>query len=343
MFMSIESKLLAFPKKTITKTELIEMTGIHDEAALYEQLLPCMDSGLLQSIGRKTNGNRRYPVFDKYRILRPEADHSAALAGIASLHSLLQANGALVRHPEWYEKHQDALIQLSSYLFRRPADEIPVSRKERSFAVFGEEKQLDDKSFQNVLKSLEITAEMLSFYDTPAYCFHDYIPSHLPEMTLLICENKDIWFNLRRRMFEDHARTLWGTSIDGVVYGEGERICNQDGALTEYTHFLGNCQVHYLYWGDIDREGLNIFLRLCRANPDLDIRLFDRAYCEMLHRAEAIRIPHSADERGNLEEYSSVYALFSEDERQLLQTAITENWRIPQEIISYAVLLQEMR
>ena len=341
--MSIESKLLAFPKKTINKAELIELTGIHDETELFSQLEPYIHSGMLKPIGKETNGNRRFPLYQKYRISKPATDHSAALAEITNLHSLLQANGALVRHPEWYERHCDAMKALSAYLFRRPSDEIQVSRKERSFAIFGEEKQLDDKSFRDVLKALAITGEMLGFYDTPAYCFHDYIPEHLPEMTLLLCENKDIWFNLRRRMYEDHAHTLWGTPINGVVYGEGERICKQDSTLTEYTRFLGNCQVHYLYWGDIDREGLNIFLRLLRTNPGLDIRLFDRAYSEMLHRAAEIRIPYSSDQRGNQEDYSSVYALFSKDERHLLQTSITENLRIPQEIISYAVLLQEMR
>ena len=339
----METELLTFPRKTITKTELVKLTGISDESALFQQLKPHIHSGLLKPFGKETNGNRRYPLHLKYRIVKPAADHSAALAGIAGLHSLLQANGALVRHPEWYELHCDALQCLSAYLFRRPAEEIPVSRKERSFEIFGEEKLLDDDSFCHMLKSLEITEEMLGFYDTPAYCFHDYIPQRLPQMTLLICENKDIWFNLRRRMFEDHARTLWETPIDGVVYGEGERICKQDGALTEYTRFLGDCQVQYLYWGDIDREGLNIFLRLVRANPGLEIRLFDRAYKEMLHRAAHIRIPHSADLRGQQEDYNPVLAQFPEPDRQLLQNALADNLRIPQEIISYAVLRQEMR
>ena len=75
---------------------------------------------------------------------------------------------------------------------------MPVSRKERSFEIFEQEKILDDSSIKSLIKSLGITQDDLCFYDTPEYCFHDYIPQKKNNMVLLICENKDIWFNIRR-------------------------------------------------------------------------------------------------------------------------------------------------
>lgn len=50
---------------------------------------------------------------------------------------------------------------------------------------------------------------------------------------LLICENKDIWFNIRRCMFENNYKSLFGMHIDGVVYGDGNKVSQKKGALIE--------------------------------------------------------------------------------------------------------------
>ena len=341
--MDLKTKLLSWKKASVTKSELEQLMGLHSDAELFPLVQEAVRNGLLkpyQNAG--TNGNLKYPICMKYHIIRESSDHAALLPEIQRLHPDLLKNGYLHRHPNAFQEYREVMEALSRWLFQNLTKPVAVSRKERSFEIFGQEKILDGSDIKYLLNRLQISAEALGFYDTPAYCFHDYIPKRSDQMCLLICENKDIWFNLRKMLSEYERSMLWDNVFDGVIYGEGNRIC-EPNALTEYTRFLGVNGVRYLYWGDIDREGLNIFLRLCRANPGLEIRLFDRAYSEMLNRAEEIKIPHSADERGNQEEYSSVYALFSKDERHLLQTAITDNLRIPQEIISYAVLLQEMR
>jgi hypothetical protein len=199
---------------------------------------------------------------------------------------------------------------------------------------------MDDAALAALLEKLGLTADALGFYDTPAYCFHDYIPVHRENLTLLICENKDIWFNLRRRMFENHVRNILGTRIDGVVYGCGNKVSEPE-ALTHYTDFLC-ASVTYLYWGDIDREGLNIYLRLVKNNPQLSVQLFVPAYTEMLHRAQMRTMPDSADHRERMEDYTSVYESFALCERDVFQEIICSNKRVPQEIISYADLEKYM-
>ena len=169
-------------------------------------------------------------------------------------------------------------------MFCRSENTISISRKELSFEIFDEEKALDDKTFCALLERIGITADTLAFYDTPEYCFNDYIPDRKAQMTLLICENKDIWFNIRRMMFENNATNIFDTHIDGVVYGCGNKVSGMD-ALTSYTEFIGS-EVKYLYWGDIDRAGLNIYLSAVRANPNINIKLFVRAYEEMLRLAQ---------------------------------------------------------
>ena len=336
-------RLLSFPKKFITKDELCELYHTTEDQLLYDILRGLAEAGYIQPVIRsKTNGNLRFPIYLKYRIQIPEESLSTELEEIGKLHSLLQSSGYLQSKPIEYRNHKEMLRRLDHYLFTQSSDPIAVSRKERSFEIFGEEKQLDNSAFCNLLEKLGFNSQALAFYDTPEYCFNDFIPEHKSQMVLLICENKDIWFNIRRRMFEGHADTLFGTHIDGVVYGCGNKVTQKE-ALTSYTHFMGKAHVSYLYWGDIDRAGLNIYMGLKSANPQLDIRLFLPAYEKMLELSRSVDLPDSDDHREIMKDYASIYDCFSESYVEELKSNLENNKRLPQEIISYAVLLQEMR
>ena len=312
-----------------------------------ESLFPIIESLLLREYlqpvkSSLTNGNKRFPINLKYRITLPAETFDAELSEIASLHPALQAQSYLQKKPALYRKYRDLLRKLDQYLFRQPGVPVPVSRKERSFEIFDEEKALDDRAFCGFLENLGIDSQVLGYYDTPEFCFNDYIPVQKPHMALLICENKDIWFNIRRVMFEQKRFTLFGVRLDGVVYGCGNKV-SQKEALTSYTHFMGTDDVTYLYWGDIDRAGLDIYLSLSEGNPDLDIQLFVPAYEEMLHLAQNRTVPDSDDDRLHHKDYSNVLTQLSSQGQLWMEESIRLNKRIPQEIISYAYLKENMR
>lgn len=339
--MSAETRIKAWKKKTITKDELGELLHTGSEAELFAEVSEAVNAGLLAPVkATGTNGNRAYPLYLKYKITWAE-DHSAALDEIALLHPALTQNGYLSSKPEQYIKYRDALQKLDRYMFSKRST-VAISKKERSFAIFGEEKQLEDSSLVSLLTAIGLTPEKLCYYETPEYCFNDYIPQKKQRMTLLICENKDIWFNIRRRMYEDGADEIFGTPIDGAVYGRGNSI-SEVGALSQYTHFMQCEEIQYLYWGDIDRAGLNIYLSLRKNNPGMNIALFVPAYEKMLRAARGRTIPNSADMREILGNYEEIYSLFPEDLCSELKAYIADNKRLPQEIVSYETLLTEMR
>lgn len=339
--MNIETKLKAWNKKIISLSELESLLHTGSDAELYSLVSDAVAKGYLTPVKSSgVNGNRVYSIFLKYRITISE-DYSEAVDEISFLHPTIVKSGYLQSKPELYLKYKEQINKLNSYLFSKHS-EIAVSKKERSFAIFDDEKQLEDSSFCNLLEHLGLAAETLCYYETPEYCFNDYIPNRKMQMTLLICENKDIWFNIRRRMYEDGACEIFETHIDGVVYGCGNKV-SEAGALSEYTRFMGAEHVHYLYWGDIDRSGLNIYFSLLKNNPKLDIRLFAAAYEKMLELSENRTVPDSIDHRERLGDYESIYNLFSGEAKAQLIRAIELNKRIPQEIISYENLLTSMR
>ena len=63
----------------------------------------------------------------------------------------------------------------------------------------------------------------------------------------------------------------------------------------------------------------------------------------MLNRAKQFRKIYSDDTRERMEDYASFLAAFEENEQDLLCEAMQQNLHIPQEIISFTVLLDEMR
>ncbi len=335
-------KLKKYGKKTISKTDLENLLASSSDEELFGIIDALTEQQILSPIkGSKTNGNRVYPIYLKYKVSIPQDTYETELEEINALHPLLLKNGYLQSKPDEYKKYRSFLQKLDYYLFERKENEISISRKERSFEIFDEEKALDNKSFSALLERIGMTANVLGFYDTPEYCFNDYIPERKAEMTLLICENKDIWFNIRRMMFENHTSKLFDTHIDGVVYGCGNKISGL-GALTTYTDFIGS-KVKYLYWGDIDRAGLNIYLGAARANPNIDVKLFVPAYEEMLRLSETKNIPNSDDEHSHMDDYSQIFELVNQKLRRLFEQSIQNNKRIPQEIINYAFLKDNMR
>ncbi len=340
--MTFENKVMNHKTKSITKQQLEEYACTSNVKVLYSLVKPLVDAGLLEPMkNASTNGNSVYTIYSKYRIVRENKVVSDEKQEIQKLYPKLISNNYLTEHPDRYILYKTQLQRLSSFFFKGAGNGISISRKERSYEIFGEEKQLDQTGLISLLKQIGITNDDLAFYDTPEYCFPDYYCRRRKEMTVLICENKDIWFDIRKIMFEDSGCKLWGRVLDGILYGGGNNVTKYK-ALTEYTHFMGDVHIRYLYWGDIDREGLNIYLRVIKSNPDISIRLFTEGYIRMMDMAKNNNVPDSDDKRELMMDYSEIYALFAEEYQKQLEQYILKNARVPQEIINYGILRKEM-
>jgi len=211
-----------YGKKTISKTELEKLFAVSSEKELFEIISTLSEQKILTPIkNAKTNGNRVYPIYLKYKVLVPLDTYDAELEEIKVLHPMLLNNGYLQAKPEEYKKYRNLIQRLDRYLFSCRVDDVSISRKERSFEIFDEEKVLDDKTFCCLLERIGITSSILGFYDTPEYCFNDFIPKKTDHMTLLICENKDIWFASNGEIYD------YVQAYNRLVFSlDGERVYN---------------------------------------------------------------------------------------------------------------------
>lgn len=337
--MNIQEKLKKHAKKTITSDELKKLYKANESSDLYPIVQELLKNGNLVPIKNSgTNGNKNYPLHMKYRIV---TDYQNEIEEISVLHPKLQEKEYLKNHPDKYIKYREAFQLLNTYLFQDNNLTVSISKKERSFEIFHEEKMLENSELLNILFKIGLNYKSLAFYETPEYCFHDYIRCKKDAMNILILENKDIWFNLRRIMFENNFSVLFKTKLDGVLYGEGKKIAGSD-ALNQYGAFLNCNDIQFFYWGDIDREGLNIYCSLLKNSESCKVALFVPAYEKMLELSTQQQIPYSNDRRNITADYSNIFPLFPLEYRTVLEKSLADNKRIPQEIINYKWLRENM-
>ena len=128
--------------------------------------------------------------------------------------------------------------------------------------------------------------------------------------------------------------------MDVLLYGEGNKISKR-GALERYDAGMLRGKVgqagRFLYFGDLDMEGIRLFFRAREANPGLDIRPFPKLYHLMLKLAEGVVLPKSPDKRGVEAPLAEFTSMLGVEKAGVL--VFLENGRyIPQEIVNYQVV-----
>ena len=337
--MTLVEKLLGFRKSFLTETELQQVIKETDYSLFCHAVEKLADDGILEPVKSAGLNGRLPPLFNKYRLIKPKEDFSRYLEAIRRLNPALNISGYL-KKPEMYKKHREIVDGLSRYLWDQAGLlEKPMSRKERSFSVWGREKLLDGHFalVGEVLKFNGLKENFLNYYDTPEP-FFEYVHTRSKHMTILILENKDTWFTLRKLMQDTGKNIIAGVPVDVLLYGEGNKISKR-GALEEYnTAMLGGKRDQagrFFYFGDLDPEGIRLFFRAREANPNLDLKPFSGLYRLMLKLAEGIELPKSPDKREIAAPLAEFATMLGFDCADTLTVFLEKGRYIPQEIVNY--------
>ncbi|MGM0607189.1 MAG: hypothetical protein ACQESP_02095 [Candidatus Muiribacteriota bacterium] len=339
----IRKKLFKYPLKTISLRDFQIKFKILDYYNLYSTIKTLEESRILLKIkASKTNGNISKPLYNKYRILKPEVDFSNYFDDIKKLKPVFDIDKYL-KKPEKYVKHMVVLNKLSKYLWEKnELLEKKMSKKERSFSIWQQEKFIDNNFslIKEVLRWNNLNSHFLNYYET-FEPFFEYISKFEREMNILIIENKDTWFTFRKLFKEVGKSVVFNKVINGLLYGEGNKITKK-GALTEHLFGLKEHKkvefVNYYYFGDLDFEGIGIYLRILKANPDLDLFLHKKLYLQMLDEATGLNLPVSLSNRNLPDNYKGFYKQFSNEELEVIKNILNSGKYIPQEIINYSIL-----
>lgn len=336
----IREKLFSYENKIIAVEELMHLAGEMDYADFAGLVHLWVADKILEPVKSARKNGRRPPLYNKYRILKPKSDYSGALEDIKLLHPTFN-HAKYAQHPEMYVKYKKEIDLLSKFLWEN--EELlkePVSMNERSFQIWGAEKLLKEKSIiQSIFQFNGWDLSSLNYYETPEP-FFEYNFSRAGEMNILLIENKDTWFSLRKIMREDGLNHLF-REYHVLLYGEGKKIISRNNRLKEYNDLLKGSENRYYYFGDLDYEGIEIYQTLAEKNRELKVSLCTELYLWMLTESRRYDLPRAKTGQKKAD-ISAFLSHFHDPELQEIKDILENGRYIPQEILNYQLLKRKM-
>ena len=216
-----------------------------------------------------------------------------------------------------------------------------ASIEERSLELFYDEKFLKNRKETSkgkcgILGRLKISSEDLKMKKY-GEMFIYWNRGVKQIKNIIILENHSTFFTYKR--IAEEKGEIFGFTPDIIIYGEGKKIENSFSFLEE---IADTSAVKVLYFGDLDSEGLGIYLRLKARYPDVTIEIQKEAYKHL------IKISSRSYPLGNQIKNPLYLELFLSELQDVLDDnclkKIEDIWygdyRIPQELINYEYLLK---
>lgn len=334
--MNIDNKLKWYKKRYISLNEIESLYQVKSYLELVEIINILENEQIINPIRNSDNG--MYPsLYLKYRINEDENERKLMESEIKLLCHCFAINKYL-KNIDKYKEHREILLDLD-YFLKHNSDKLKnkLSKNERAFQIWRNEKMLDSSLTKSVI-SFNNLNDTLNYYLTPEP-FFDYVPKVKSNMNILIVENKDPWYTLRKIMSEKKLDSinLFGITIDGLLYGEGNKI-TKENAIYEYEQNVVNEKVNFYYWGDIDFAGIDLFERVKKANKYCNMKLLDNLYTKMVQLSKDIDLKNILKNQRKVEGKIFFNELENPNTIIEIKEILECNKYIPQEILNYEEL-----
>lgn len=214
-------------------------------------------------------------------------------ARIVQLDQRFWMNGWLLSHPGAFELYEKELLALNEFLVSGTMIG-DVTRRQLAYQMGGDEKffEYGSDGFR-LLRSMGVE-DLIRHRPLPKPDLLYHAPRRRKHMRVLVTENLDPWLDVRDLMYEEGVSQILGERIHAVVLGGGMPVL-EPNRLHLLLDTLGADSYDVLYWGDIDRAGLDILLKLqVLLDGKFEVKAFTPAYQLMCDRAMA-RFPEPGD------------------------------------------------
>lgn len=214
-------------------------------------------------------------------------------AKILELDQRFWMNGWLLSHPGAYTLFERQLTAINDALVNGalPGD---ITRRQLAYQMGGDEKFFEYGSDGHKLLRAMGMEDVIRHRPMPKPDLLYHAPRRRKHMRVLVTENLDPWLDVHDLMYEEGRTTILGERIHAVVLGGGTPILEHN-RLALLLDTLGADSVEVLYWGDIDRAGIDIMVRLRDVlGEHYPFAPFTPAYQLMIDKAQE-RYPDPAD------------------------------------------------
>lgn len=324
-------------------------SGMDEYEILYDYICERINLGELYPVKRSGLNGKRPPLYKAYWEVEEEKDSSEFEEELNFRLSPKINNGYYKKHTDQYKKDRDAIIKLNDFLINNN-DRLKKAESvnERSFEIWNYEKfikgERDNKDKnenrgrgKKILSNVGIKLSELNIYETPEP-FVSYTYDRTVPQNVLIIENKDTFYTIRKYMQETGKNEILGKKFGTVIYGAGKKVKSSFKDF-QYTaeKYLADKQNNFYYFGDLDYEGIGIYEGLYKVFREKNIiEPFKDAYIKMYEKAEMIglcNLPITKENQNrNIDYIFSDY--FDSEVWNKFEKILRMEKYIPQEIIN---------
>lgn len=333
-----------FEGKRVEEKVLRNVCGIEYED-YYKLIKNLIDDKVMRPISRSGSNGLNPTLHKRYQVSKIANNLEDFSEEIKRLHPVFNIEGYLVNTTK-YSLERDIIFTIDGFIREKSfLLDDPASINERSFQIFGKEKMIRlDSACKSVFSFNCNLEKYLSMYHTPEPFFEHFIGSEYTEtqINVLIIENKDTWYTLRKLMNKGYNR-LYGITFNSLIFGEGKKITRKRDSLREFalTYYDQSLPMNFYYFGDLDMEGIEIFENVIKVNLDLNINLLKQGYLDMLDEAMNRTMP-DCSELQQPSKGKAFFSYFDLDQVRVIKELLNEGKFIPQEILSYGFFKEKI-
>ncbi len=340
--MEIEEKLIKYILQKKTKTmnlsevyEKLKLPYTPQSDKIINNILKNLEEkGYIQPL--KTTNKNLQGSFVKYKILKLKEENEEKIKEeILKLDKKIKIDYFL-KHPKEYMKNKEIIIPINKFIKQTNGRKIEtITVNERSYQIYKNEKCL--KENEEILKKLGLTYKDLYAYDTYEPFFYyintEYEIRKLKNKTILIIENKDTFWTIVKAI-----QKLKIENIYMIIYGEGKKILKSFSYIEE---FKIDSKDNIYYFGDIDFEGINIYVSLKEKYSKYNISAYTKGYETIL---DIERTPEKVRKNQNInqDKIEKFINEFDKKYKDKLIEIFNNKKYIPQEVFNYEVAIKSI-
>ena len=288
-----------------------------------------------RGLERRSRGDN---LSDVPYVRRGGESETALREQIVQLDPRLWMNGWLLSHPGAFTLYERELRGIDAAL---QEGELPgdLTRRHLAYKMGGNEKFFEYGADGHKLLRAMGADDLIGHRLVPKADMLYHVPRRRKSMKILVTENLDPWLDVRDLMYEDGRSLILGERVHGVVLGGGNPVI-ENNRLSGLLETLGAETIEVLYWGDIDRAGLNLLQRLqAMLEGRYKVTPFMPAYRLMLERAME-RYPdpdqneRTTQDNVEVQDFSSMLEGLSGEQAAYFSSIIQKCGLIPQEILT---------
>lgn len=321
--------------KKIKLDDLAVKYRLSEYKALYAKVITLIENQKIKPVKASGINGKSPALYREYWIIEEKQD-------VSQYRNELNYEITPVISTDYYQVHIEQYIQdrqwvllLNNYI-RNQKFMTQMSENERSFDVWHREKFLKQEQGKKILKRCGLDPEFLNFYRTTEPIAYYSATKQTPQ-NLLIIENKDTFYSMRKHMIAGNDR-ICGEQIGTLIYGAGKGIL---AAFFDFDisgePYMAAPDNRILYFGDLDYEGIGIYESFAAAyGNQYNIILFQNAYERMLEKANVIGVDNlPVTKEGQNRRIEGMFLSgFSQSQQIAIKEILEHNRYIPQEILN---------